>query len=227
MKSLKAVSIFFSLFSLIFIFPSCAADPDCEEASDDPINQTRNVTGFNKIEVDGDIDVNISIGTEGATVIAAENHQAFVSTSVSGGTLLINVDGDRCLLADQPVRVDVTVSTNLNGIKNTGSGTVTGTALSSLNVLEVDNDGKGVINLSGAGNTVNVDNASEGEIRMYNFYAFNTNATQNGSGRVEVRVIDGGVLDARINDIGFIYYKGIPATVNQSGSGSGELVNAN
>lgn len=178
-----------------------------------------------RVEVDGDED-------------AIEDADIYVK----GSTLVIDSDDGWSWFggsSSNDLIVNVTLK-SLEGLKVSGSGKLIVTnkfttddlylAVSGSGKMELDakaNDaeasvsGSGKIYLKGSGETMRVSISGSGRVKAEDFNVKEFKASISGSGTCEIAVQD--KIDARISGSGSIYYKGNPAHVNTTASGSGKV----
>ncbi len=177
-----------------------------------------------RVEVDGDED-------------AIEDADIYVK----GNTLVIDSDDDWSWFGSSSgdLIVNVTLK-DLEGLKVSGSGKLIVTnkfttddlylAVSGSGKMELDAkakdaeasvSGSGKIYLKGSGETMRVSISGSGRVKAEDFNVKEFKASISGSGTCEIAVED--KIDARISGSGSVYYKGNPAHVNTSASGSGKV----
>ncbi len=110
---------------------------------------------------------------------------------------------------------------NVDQIKVSGSGNVSSDGDLDLDVLSIAVSGSGNVSLAGSVDEQTIAVSGSGEVSNYRLSSRQTTATVSGSGEVRVTAME--VLNAKISGSGDIQYRGNPATVNQSVSGSGRV----
>lgn len=180
--------------------------------------------------------------TQLAVVRGTEEAIKNMSTKVDNGTWIVKYD--RCITCEDEVELTLVVpdlkSLELRSsakiiaeeainfpdfeLTSKGSGNINFSQLTSDN-LRVTNSGSGDIILSGAlSNSLQAVMAGSGIIRAFELPYTNVSATNSGSGSIFVTAIDS--LDVTINGSGNVHYKGAPF-IQQTNTGSGQLINAN
>src|SRR4051812_14316677 len=180
-----------------------------------PVDQTRDVSAFTRIETAGSIELRVRVGEpQDVQVRAGRNVIGDVRTEVRDGTLHVEDDD----AGDDDVVVEATVPA-LTGIQVTGSGRVHAEGLRA-GVLEVRSAGSAEIELSGTVGRLDVGLEGSGGGRLGDLAARTARVSVHGSGGVEVRVAER--LDVEIQGSGAVRYHGHP-TVNEIVDGSGDL----
>jgi hypothetical protein len=201
--------------------------------------EERGLRSFNRVVLNGSYEVNILPGSSHRVVVDAESNLIdFISTRVSGQTLVIESHQNRCLKNTVPVIINV-YAPLVDDIELNGSGLITAYGLYldeffiSLNgsgSIDVDLDvlflqanisGSGRIDLAGLAETTDLSISGSGSIYAYPMLQSKCYATISGSGSMYVHV--NRLLDAVISGSGTIYYRGNPDIVSAI-TGSGKLV---
>lgn len=202
------------------------------------VNETRQASGFNQIDLNGAGELIITQGNiESIIVQADDNLMPYIKTNVNNNKLTIIFD-NKMPLPSQSVKIYLTVK-NISTITTSGSGkiysnnlkandltiNVDGAGESNLNNLNVNTlkiviSGAGRMNFSGNVNEQNINISGAGEYNAANLSSKITSLSINGAGRGTVRVSD--VLNAMINGGGEIRYIGNPKVVQQV-NGAGDI----
>ncbi|OEC85259.1 MULTISPECIES: head GIN domain-containing protein [Methanobacterium] len=188
------------------------------------INQSRDVSDFNQVSVDGASTLIITQGDkESLTVEADDNLMPYIKTNVSNNTLKIY---NNPILPTKTIRYYLTVK-DINSINYLGSGNIQSNNLK-VNSLKIRIDGAGNANLTnlsadtlkiliiGAGNLISSGNVNDQDIHISgagkysgdNLTSKTAVITIDGSGNAVVRVSN--TLNATINGVGQISYVGTP-----------------
>lgn len=188
------------------------------------INQSRDVSGFNQISVDGISTLIITQGDkESLTVESDDNLMPYIKTNVSNNTLKIY---NNPILPTKPIKYYLTVK-DINSINYLGSGNIQSNNLK-VNSLKIKVDGAGNANLTnlsadtlkiwiiGAGNIISSGNANNQDIHISgagdyignNLTSKTATITMDGTGKAIVKVSN--TLNAKINGVGQILYIGDP-----------------
>jgi hypothetical protein len=182
--------------------------------------ETRQVSGFTKIDLTGTGEVTIEQGgTESLTIEADDNVLSALTSKVSDGTLKLGRKPGSRLLTKNPIRYRVTLK-NLTGLDVSGSGTVQAQRMT-LQALHVDISGSGVVNLSGSAVEQHIEVSGSGRYEAPDLPSQQVTADISGSGQVSVAVSQ--QLNIDISGSGTVTYTGDPK-VDQSVSGSGRVI---
>ncbi len=118
----------------------------CVDGNGDREIESRNLTGFERIEINGDFDVQITTGEEPAAIIETdENLIDLIVTHVSGNKLIVETRNGICIRPTRPVEISISAG-DIREITLNGSGLVYCYGLIAEN-LEVDLSGSGEIEL--------------------------------------------------------------------------------
>lgn len=204
------------------------------------VTEQRTVSPFEDVILEGSLQVEIKQGQNGRVNLQAEdNVMRYIETTVSGTTLRVRLRNGVNLRHSKPIHVYLE-SEKYRKVLFSGSGSVTGndTIKSTLFIYEINGsadarlkveanevqvrvDGSGDITMEGkAGDYSSVINGS-GNIGAASLQSARASIQINGSGEQQIWVMH--ELNARINGSGNIRYKGTPATVNSTVSGSGKI----
>jgi hypothetical protein len=186
----------------------------------DRVSQTRSVSGFDRIRLDGAFSATVTAGTrETRFVMSGDPDQlARVTTKVSDGLLVVGMrDGDNHLKGTVRLIVDLPV---LRSFKIAGVGHANITGLTGAD-LELSIPGAASIDASGrAGNeTIALDGT--GKIDASAVTAHNVTADANGVGAIYVQ--GSGSMVLNLNGVGEIRYKGNPTNVEKHVNGVGRI----
>jgi hypothetical protein len=179
--------------------------------------ESRNVSGFNGLVVNGTGKVSVEwTGTEALSISADGNLLPYIVTEVRGSTLVIeykrNVVFDR--VSDLTFKLAVK---NLNSIEVNGAAAIEGKNIDAER-LSVNMSGAGALKMQGKIVQQDVTLNGTGAYNAENVEGKRATVTNSGAGAAVVRVSD--QLNATINGIGMIEYIGNPqVTKNVSGIG--------
>ncbi len=243
MKKIKNIS--FLILAIIIISCNDENKFDCLKNTGDIITENRAVSDFNEIDVDDKINLFINHDTVNKIVVeAGENLLESIKTSINDKTLTIR-NKNKCNWVrsfENEINIYISVK-ELNKISYNGSGNITST-----NTIESKNFTLDVWN--GSGNIDISINSELSYINMHTGYAevkvkgFSQNTYVYNAGNGPSLLVDlesnqtyirsksindcyinvNFLLNAEIENIGNIYYKGNPATVNTNITGSGSLI---
>lgn len=195
--------------------------PQSVRGSGNVVSETRAVSGFTALSLEGSGDVDVTFGnSESAVVEADDNIVPLIETRVQNGRLVISTKNFTNYRTNSPVRIHVTMKA-LDEIQLYGSGNITVPALNG-DALRISLPGSGNINVNGAANKVDVTLNGSGNVDCSGLKAKSATAKINGSGNIQVYASSS--LDASISGSGTIKYSGSPASVTKSVSGSGNII---
>jgi Putative auto-transporter adhesin, head GIN domain len=183
------------------------------------VSESRNVSGFTKIDLTGAGEVTIDQnGTEALTIEADDNLMPKVTSEVVEGTLRL---GERSNLISltKPVKYRVSVK-DLTGLMISGSGTVTAAKITSSR-LAVDINGSGRVTAGGSVDNQDLMISGSGDYQAKDLQTKITTVKISGSGDAAVSVSDS--LDIQMSGSGKLTYYGNPPQVTQQISGSGRV----
>jgi hypothetical protein len=183
-------------------------------------SENRPVTGFDSIELAGHGDVIARLGdSESVLVEAEDNLLPLIETKVRGGKLVINTKPNITLINTLPVRITITMK-SFEEARLTGSGNITVNGLSA-GKTRFDLPGSGNITADGVTDSVNVILGGSGNILAGDLQARSALVKLSGSGNVTVFASDR--LDIVFKGSGNIHYRGSPADIRKSVTGSGSV----
>jgi len=216
-------NLLFILLVFAAVFTSgCATDPALV-GSDTIATEVRSLADFDRVSLNGVVDVNITQGTDFiVTVRANDNLLDRVETRLSGGNLEIGLTAGN--FRNVNAGVDIVMPT-LAGIAVSGTADAVAENFQSLTGLAVDISGTGVVNVRNGNTDLLTANISgTGELLAFSMTAATAEVNVSGTGGAEVTVSD--ALSGSITGTGNIRFRGNP-TLNVSVTGTGELVDAN
>jgi Putative auto-transporter adhesin, head GIN domain len=182
--------------------------------------ETRQVSGFSKIDLSGAGEVTIEQGgTEALTIEADDNVLPKLTGKVSGDTLKLGKRTGTALHTKNPIRYRVTLK-DLTGLDVSGSGTVQAQQLK-LQAVHVDISGSGAVNLSGTAVEQHVEVSGSGRYDAAEMPSDKVSVDISGSGQASLAV--NRELKIDISGSGTVTYTGNPS-VDQSVSGSGRVI---
>lgn len=145
--------------------------------------ETRSVSGFQGVTLDGIGDVDLRIGpTASLTVEAEENILPYLITEVVGEQLVISTKPLTVLQTTQPIRYTVT-ATDLKKVEINGSGNVVLHDLAAQD-LELTLNGSGDLTADGSVERLKVDTSGSGDVALYKLTAQDLEVTTSGSGDI-------------------------------------------
>ena len=206
--------------------------------SGDIVSESREVSGFDSIDLSGSGEVIVSQGEgESLTIETDDNVMEHITSEVRGGTLYLGTEPQTNVMPSQLVftlSVDELNSADVSGSGNieaasldtdslelnvSGSGSVKVDSLTA-DELSVRISGSGDVDIAGKASGQEIDISGSGKYRAGDLLSENATVSVSGSGDVTIWATDS--LDADVSGSGTIDYYGNP-TVNTSTSGSGEV----
>jgi hypothetical protein len=180
--------------------------------------QTRHVAAFSRIDLAGSNDVAVHVGgLQSVVVHADDNLLGQVITQFRGRTLVIGTRGS--ITTKTPMRVDISVP-SLEVLTLSGSGALTAQNIQAMHV-SVRLPGSGIIRASGTVEQLDVSLDGSGDAQLEQLVAHDVRAVLTGSGRIVTHARDS--LRASVPGSGTIVYRGHPAHVTTSITGSGTI----
>jgi hypothetical protein len=218
----KKLLAFFTVIALsIAACSTFTVNVNSVKGSGNVTSETRNLSGFTGIDLQGSADVDVAIGEPESVVVEAEdNILPLIETKVQNGQLIISTKPLTNLSTTKPVRVHIKMKT-LDSVSISGSGNITAPGLNAGEV-NVDLPGSGNINLSGTANKVVIKLGGSGNVFCDQLKSSSAKVDVSGSGNVKVYASES--LDATISGSGNIQYSGNPSQVNKNVTGSGSIV---
>ena len=183
------------------------------------VTQSRKVSGFDKVELNGAFTVNIVAGAP-ATKLTLTGDPALldrVTTTVEHGTLFVATKSGSNFFNQSPkVAIEMPA---LRSLGNEGAGSIKLAGLSG--ALALSNDGTATIVAAGKATSLTISIDGTGKIDTTAVDARDVTVNNNGVGSTDVRV--SGVLTASINGVGSIRYTGNPTKVISQVNGLGRI----
>jgi len=184
-------------------------------------NESRQVSGFSKVELNGSGELTIEqTGTESLTISAEDNLLPKLSSEVSGDTLVLRQESNAKIIPSQPIKYSVTVK-DLTGVAVSGSGSVTMSKIATT-ALNTNISGSGSITASGTADDQSLKISGSGRYQAEQLTSKTVKVDISGSGVASVRASD--VLDIQMSGSGTLTYTGDPKQVTQQVSGSGKVI---
>jgi hypothetical protein len=202
------------LLVLALAATGCGAGPRTTE--------TRRVAAFDRIEVQGSIDVRVVPGAAtDVKVTAGENVIDRVATDSRDGVLRLSIRDHGIVIGPDPYDdASVQVSADaLQGVRVVGSSDV---ALGQIDAdeLSIEVEGSGDVQAAGSAGNLIATIQGSGDANLADLAARTATVTVQGSGNASVNVSDS--LDVTVQGSGDVSYRGRPR-ISQSVSGSGEV----
>lgn len=205
-------------------------------------SQTRTVSEYDQVSLQGSMKVELIAGKEGKLTIEAEsNLSEYILTEVSGGKLKISVEKGVSLnpSRNKGIKIRVPFKT-LNQVSLTGSGDIFSSDQIKAERFEIDLTGSGDINLDLQAKNVKGSITGSGDIflrgKARDFRCIVTGSGDFDASKLEAERVDASVsgsgnimvhasreLKSRVTGSGDIEYKGNPQMEDFRTSGSGSV----
>jgi hypothetical protein len=212
-------------------------DPTAVKGSGTKATETRTLSQFSKVELEGAMDVFVSQGTnESVRIEADDNILKLITTEIKNGELELSTS--ESISPVTPIKVWVTTR-SLEGLSIAGSGTIvtetpvtaekfatsiagSGDIHANVNAQTVDASiaGSGDVVLTGTAKLTSVSVAGSGDVRAIDLATQTATVDIAGSGNCEIDATE--QITGNIMGSGSIYYKGEPK-VSRSIMGSGDI----
>jgi hypothetical protein len=219
--------LLFVFIILVFVQGACSFGtivPNTVVGSGKVISETRNVSGFSSVELQGSANMEVTFGNAESVVITADdNILPLIETNVQTGQLIIRDKAKTNINPSTPVRVNVTIQA-LKGVTLSGSGKINVSQMAG-DSLVINLTGSGSITVTGTVTAVNASLPGSGNIYCGGLHAKTAKVKLDGSGDIEIYASQS--LDAGILGSGSILYSGNPAQVSKSIVGSGNITPQN
>jgi Putative auto-transporter adhesin, head GIN domain len=205
-----------ALLAVVLVATACSID----RGSGNVVTETREVSGFTKVDLSGTGEVTINkTGTESLSISAEDNILPRLTTEVNDGTLTLGTKRGTAIFPTKPITYTVTVK-DLTGLTVSGSGTVRIPNLET-SALAIKISGSGTITANGTVNDQDLEISGSGRYEADQLTSKKVRADISGSGTASVLATD--TLDVTISGSGTVSYSGNPQ-IMQNISGSGRLI---
>jgi Putative auto-transporter adhesin, head GIN domain len=196
---------------------SCSRGASSVRGSGTIKTESRPVTGFSHIVLDGTGDLTITqSGAESLTVEADDNLVPLITSTVAASTLEIRTTRP----VDPTKRIHYTVTVkDFSGFDLLGSASAVATQIDTA-AIKIVISGAGDAKISGKAQSQDITISGAGDYEAPQLASKTTRVTINGAGNAVVEVSD--ALDVRISGAGDVAYIGDPK-VAQSISGTGKV----
>jgi hypothetical protein len=180
--------------------------------------ETRDVSGFDEIDLSGSGRVLVAVtGTESLTIEAEDNILPLLTTEVRNGTLVLGAK-QSIISPTREIVYTITV-VSLEAVTVSGSGSVTATDIDA-DAFNVDMSGSGTVILGGVSESLDLSISGSGVFEGETLLSATGTVSLSGSGDAVVNVTDN--LDVKVSGSGNVEYLGDPG-VSVSISGSGDV----
>ncbi len=184
------------------------------------VSESRDVSGFTKIDLSGAGELTIEQnGTEALTIEADDNLMPKLTSEVVDGTLRLGEKANLNLRLSKPVKYRVSMK-ELSGLTISGSGKVTAAKITTSR-LAVDISGSGTVTVAGTADGQQLAISGSGNYQAKDLQTKTASARISGSGDAAVTVSES--LDIQLSGSGKVTYYGNPPQVTQQISGSGRV----
>jgi hypothetical protein len=182
--------------------------------------ESRQVSGFTKVELAGIGELTINqTGSESLTISADNNLLPLLTSQVEGDTLILGKKANTRIQTTKPINYTLTMK-DISGVAVSGSGTINVPKLTTA-ALRTEISGSGVITAAGTADDQNLEISGSGRYLADGLTSKTVTVEISGSGTASVVASD--ALDVKISGSGTLTYGGNPQ-VQQSVSGSGKLI---
>ena len=184
-------------------------------------SESRQVSGFSKVELSGSGELTIEqTATESLTISAEENLLPKLTSEVSDDTLVLRSTSNAKIIPTQPIKYSLTVK-DLSGLAVSGSGSVTISKLATA-ALSTNISGSGAVTASGTADQQDLKISGSGRYQAEQLTSKTVKVDMSGSGVASVHASD--ALDLHMSGSGTLTYTGDPKQVTQQISGSGKVI---
>jgi hypothetical protein len=201
----------------VLLLAACTITKGSGEVS----SESRQVSGFTKVELSGSGELKIEqTGIESLTISAEDNVLPKITSEVSGDTLFLGSKSNAKIVPTKPISYSLTVK-DLTGLAVSGSGSVTMSKLATP-ALSTDISGSAAITASGTADDQDLKISGSGRFEAEQLMSKTVKVDISGSGIASVYASD--ALDIRMSGSGTLTYAGDPKQLTQQISGSGKLI---
>jgi hypothetical protein len=187
-----------------------------ERGSGTMATETRDVNGFDEIDLSGSGTVLVAVtGAESLTVEAEDNILSLLTTEVRNGTLVLGTKQN--ISPTREIVYTITV-VSLEAVTVSGSGSVTATNIDA-DAFNVHISGSGTVMPEGVSESLDLSISGSGVFEGEALLSATGTVSVSGSGDAVVNVTDD--LDVKVSGSGNVEYFGDPGvSVSISGSGN-------
>jgi hypothetical protein len=233
---MKHTGFFLILFILVFTSYSCTKRTISGNSK--VVNQYRNITGFNSVNVVGAYEVYLKKGEkELLEIVADENLLPVITSEVSDSVLKIS--HEKIIIRSKSLKLIITYK-NISSLNFSGATELSGDSCLSFNNLNINLSGAGKIDLSlhanrlnasisggadidfnGDANQLEVNITGAANLNTLMLAANNCKIDISGFGKAKVNALK--KLEVNISGAGKVEYKGNPE-LKQSITGAGKVI---
>lgn len=180
--------------------------------------EKRNVSGFNKIDASGAVNVDVTIGSGFAVEVTADdNLLANVKTEASGDTLKIFTEDSISTKTKINVRVSMPEIENFE-VSGASSGSIANVKADD---LELKASGASKIKIEGRAKDLNADLSGASSLDAFDLKTENAKVEASGASKANVSAT--GDLDVDASGASQINYQGEPRNLTQNSSGASSI----
>jgi hypothetical protein len=211
---------------LATLVAGCSSDDstiETIEGSGNVVTETRELTTFHAVELNGAGEVTIEPGDSASiTLMVEDNLIPYLTINVTVGRLVIGVRENIAFQNKEMMIYRVTYPNTLNELVIGGNGNMI--VMSACEEMRARINGAGNIRLTGSGERLTVEINGAGQVNARDYAVSEAKATVNGMGVITVNAADS--IDATIGGNGNIQYVGNPR-VTQDIEGVGVVMPLN
>ena len=213
---MKKVFLYTSLV-LVVLFAGCRELG--VKGSGNVTTETREIDGFNEIEVSGAYNLEIEVGSKTSCEISAEdNLHRYIVTEVINNRLII--ENSHNLSPKRKIKIVLTTP-SLREIESSGISNIYARGIDERN-FSLDLSGAGFIELLGKVEQFTADLSGAGRLEAKELYARFVDISSSGASNAEIYSSE--KLVAEISGVGSIDYYGDPEDVQTDISGVGSII---
>jgi len=200
--------------------PPPPAQIETVTGSGNVITETRDVSGFSRIEMLSSGEIVVRVGdVETLTISGEDNQLPLITTEAASGWLVIRHESHKSLSATKPLVYTITVP-RLQEVKISGGGPVTATGIDE-DSFTATISGASNFTLSGTAQTQSYTINGAGFVNASALIGAQARVTITGMGSVEVNASDS--LDVTISGSGTVVYAGNP-DITRNITGQGQVI---
>lgn len=228
---------YYVLIALLILNLSACKGP-CIEGSGNQVSQDRTVDPFTAVEAGGAVKLILQQDSvQQVTIVADDNLQEYIKTSVSGGRLQIKTEKDFCDVGPITVYVNAksfsgvslsgTVDVSSKGRINTGDFNLelSGNSKVDLDIVaanfKTSSSGSSEIVLKGQARSHKLELSGAGAIEAFDFVVADYRIESSGAVDCKINVLN--TLNVESSGASDIQYRGNPKQVNNDQSGSSSI----
>lgn len=209
--------------SLAFLF-SCSDENKVDIiGSGNIIEDTRMLSSFNSVTIDGIIDISITQGQSPSVIVKADDNVIDqIITEVTNDNLNIELVSGNYNNVSLEVQLVMPQIVMLN---RAGTGQASLDNFNNISTLEIIKSGTGNIMMSGIGQNLDIEKDGTGSINGFGFEVDACDISSSGTGDIEITCLTS--LTGSLNGTGDLLYKGSPSLILVEENGTGEVIDAN